>query len=70
MEIKELDIFKPDFSFYIDKIKARTISDFEIIDNSNNGTKKMRRCGVQFEDLADHQIGLLENFMRDNTIAT
>ena len=63
-ELTELDIFKSDFSFFIDNIKVKIISDIEII-----GSKEMRRCGLQFEDLSNNQIFQLENFMQNFTLA-
>jgi len=68
-ELNELDIFKSDFSFYIDHIKAKTISDIEIIDKTYIGPKEMRRCGIQFEDLSHNQISQLENFIQNSNLA-
>ena len=68
-ELNELDIFKSDFRFYIDNIKAKTIFDLEIIDKTFVGSKEKRRCGIQFEDLSNNQLFQLENFIQNLTLA-
>ena len=68
-EFSELDIFKSDFRFYIDNIKAKTILDVGIIDKKNIESKEMRRCGIQFRDLANNQISQLENIIQNFTLA-
>jgi len=65
IECTELDIFKSDFGFYIDSIKAKTISDTEIIDKIDVGPKELRRCGIQFADLDNNQISQLEDFIQN-----
>ena len=70
--ITDIEIFKSDLSFYIDNIKAKTVSDIEIIDPSFSQTKettKMRRCGIKFRDLSSHQISQLVNFIQHFTFA-
>ena len=67
-ELTELDIFKSDFSFYIDNMKAKLISDIEIIDKTLTGSKEMRRCGIQFEDLSNNQIFQLVNFIQNSSL--
>jgi hypothetical protein len=68
-ELNELGIFKSDFRFYIDNIRAKTISDFEIIDKTFIGSKEMRRCGIQFGDLPKNQISQLEDLIQNFTSA-
>ena len=68
-KLNRLDIFKSDFSFYIDDIKAKPITDIEIIDKMLIGSKETRRCGIQFEDLSMNQISQLENFIQNCTLA-
>ena len=63
--INKLDIFKSDFSFYMDNIKAKTISDIEVTGENFNGSKEVRRCGVQFENLSENQISQLERFIQN-----
>jgi len=68
-DLKVLDIFKSDFSFCINDIKAKTISDVKIIDNTLIGSIEMRRCGIQFEDLSNNQISQLVNFIQNSSLA-
>ena len=63
-DLDGLDIFRSDFSCRIDNIKAKIITDMEVIDKKFIGTKKLRRCGIQFEDLSRNQISQLENFIQ------
>ena len=63
--IDRLDIFKSDFSFYMDNIKAKTVSDIEVVGEKSDGSKEIRRCGLQFEDLSQGQISQLESFMQN-----
>ena len=67
-DLKELDICKSDFQFYIDNIKAKTISDLELIDKTFIGSKEKRRCGIQFKDLSNNQLFKLENFIQNFTL--
>lgn len=67
-DLKELDIFRSDFSFHIGVIKAKTISDIEIIDKTLIGAKEMRRCGIQFEDLSNNQLCQLETFIQNSSL--
>ena len=66
-QLNELDILKPDFSPFIDKIKAKSISDIEIIDKTLFGSIEFRRCGIHFENLSSNQISQLENFIQNST---
>jgi len=68
-ELNQLDILKSDFRFYMDNVKAKTISDFEIIDKTCIGSKEMRRRGIQFEALPKNQISQLEDFIQNYTWA-
>ena len=67
--INKLDIFKSDFSFYMDNIKAKTISDIEVLGEKVNGSEEVRRCGIQFEDLSKNQISQLEDFIQNVSLA-
>ena len=67
-ELNQLDIFKSDFKLYIENLKAKTISDMEIIDKTFIGSKEIRRCGIQFEDLTDIQISQLKDFIQNFAI--
>ena len=68
-KLKVLDIFKSDFSLFIDDIKAKVISDVEIIDKKLAGSKEMRRCGIQFEGLSNNQISQLMNFIQHSSLS-
>lgn len=67
--LNKLDIFKSDFSLYIDDIKAKTISDIEVIGKTFVGSKETRRCGIQFEGLSSEQISQLDNFIQSAALA-
>jgi len=67
--IDKLDIFKSDFSFYMDNVKAKTVSDIEVIGDKINGTKEVRQCGLQFENLSESQISQLESFIHNVSMA-
>ncbi|MDA8165048.1 MAG: PilZ domain-containing protein [Desulfobacteraceae bacterium] len=64
---RELDILYGDDDFYLDKLPFSTISD-RLSDNGLPfSTMIMRRRGVQFGDLNDHQREKLEYFIENNT---
>ena len=65
--LNELDILQSDFSLYIHRIKAKSISDIKIIDNTFIGSKELRRCGIQFENLSSTQLAQLEDFIQNST---
>jgi len=64
----ELDIFKPDLSCYIEKIKVKTVSDLEVIGSASFKPKKMRRCGMQFGVLTSSQIFHLESLLQNYAV--
>lgn len=66
-ELDQIDIFKSDFKFYMDNIKAKTVSDVEVIDKSVSDSKGIRRCGIQFENLSNYQISQIESFIQNYT---
>ena len=66
--IDKLDIFKSDFSFYMENIKAKTVSDIEVVGEKINGSKEVRRCGLQFEDLTQSQISQLERLIQNECL--
>jgi hypothetical protein len=65
-ELCRLDIFVKGGSFYLENLLAKTISDVEI----DHGTvwifAPMRRCAVEFGELSDNQISLLESFIQNH----
>jgi hypothetical protein len=64
----KLKILLADGSFSLDKIPARTISDFEIEKRFSFGSIPIKRCGVQFGDLTPSQFSLLEHFIQNYAI--
>ena len=63
----KLKILLADGSFSLSKLPARTISDFEIEKTFSFGSISLKRCGVQFGDLAPSQLSLLEYFIQNYT---
>jgi hypothetical protein len=64
----ELSIFLSERDFYVDKIPFKTISDFEIADKTASTSVPLRRSGVQFGRLTDHQSSQLEHFLHSFTL--
>ena len=64
----ELDIFRTDNSFYIEKLQVKTISDFQVEDTSALGPKNTRQRGVQFEGLNPIQLFQLYYFLQNYTM--
>jgi hypothetical protein len=64
---RDLDILFGDDDFYLDRLPFSTVSD-RLSDNGLPfSTMIMRRRGVRFGDLNDHQRGKLEYFIENNT---
>ena len=59
----EVDIFA-DSGFYLQKVKSQTISDFKTNGKASTSSLAIRQCSVQFCDLTDNQISLLDNFIQ------
>ena len=64
----ELDIFLIGDSFHLDKVPFQTVSDEQIPETLSPGSQKMRRCGVQFEELTQVQVLKLEEFILNHTV--
>jgi hypothetical protein len=64
----KLDILKTDSNFYIEQLHVKTISDIEISDDRAFGSQKIRRRGVQFEDLNAIQLFQLYYFLQNYTV--
>ena len=64
----ELSIFLAERDFYVGQIPFRTISDFEIAGKTSSTSVTLRRSGVQFEKLTDHQTSQLEHFLNSLTL--
>lgn len=66
-ELNKIDVFKSDFSIYINDIKANIISDFQVIGKMFFGSRDVRQCGVRFEKLSSKQIAQLESLINTAT---
>ena len=64
----ELDILLAYYGLYMEKIKFKTISDFQIPNKSPFSPIIMRRHGIKFGELAPNQVSMLEDFIREYTI--
>ena len=64
----ELSIFLAERDFYVGQIPFRTISDFEIAGKTPSTSVALRRSGVQFGKLSDHQTSQLEHFLNGLTL--
>ena len=63
----ELDIFLKETGFRLEKMPAKTISDFRTTKYFPFSSTKTRRQGVQFGELTQKQISQLEHFIRNYT---
>lgn len=63
----ELDIFLKETNFRLEKVPAKTISDFRTTRYFPFSSTKTRRQGVQFGELTQKQISQLEHFIRNYT---
>lgn len=64
----ELSILFAYHSFYCDNVPVKTISDFEVADETPVSSITTRRRGVQFGELTQDQISQLEYFIQNHTI--
>jgi len=60
----EVDIFYAGSGLYVQKLKAKTISDFKIDKKAPSSFLAIRQCCVQFCELTDDQISSLDNFIQ------
>ena len=63
----ELDILLAYNGLYMEKIRFKTISDFQIANRSPFTPIIMKRCGIKFVEIAGEQTSMLENFIRHHT---
>ena len=63
----ELDIFLKETGFRLEKMPAKTISDFRTTKYFPFSSTKTRRQGVEFGELTQKQISQLEHFIRNYT---
>jgi hypothetical protein len=64
----ELSIFVAEGDFYVGQIPFKTISDFEIPGKTPSTSVTLRRSGVQFGQLSDHQTSQLEHLLHSLTL--
>jgi len=60
----EVDIFFCGTGFYLQKVNAKTISDFPIDKKASDSHSAIRHCCLQFCELTNDQISNLENFIK------
>jgi hypothetical protein len=63
-----LDISLIDNFFHLKEVSCKNICDSEISNEFHFSSITMRRLGVQFEDLTNHQASQLEHFIQTHTI--
>ena len=71
-QIKEavaLDIMHSGSDFYIKKLPCKTISDFELINEIDFSSLKMKRHSIKFGELDNNQISDLDYFIKQYTIS-
>jgi len=64
----ELSIFLAERDFYVGQIPFKTISDFEIAGKTPSTSMPLRRSGVQFGQLTDHQTSQLGHLLHSLTL--
>ena len=63
----EVDIFLKETGFRLEKVPAKTVSDFKTNKYFPYSSTKTRRQGVQFGELTRNQISKLEHFIKNYT---
>jgi hypothetical protein len=63
----ELDLVSPKHDFRLTGLPVKVVSNFERQSKTPSRQIRLRRVGVQFRDLTQHQISQLQHFMRDYT---
>ena len=61
----EVNIFDSGSGLYVQKLKAKTISDFKTVKKAPSSSLAIRQCCVQFCELTDDQISSLDNFIQE-----
>lgn len=67
-ESSEVDIYRLDSAFYIEKIKIKTVSDFEIDTAYAFGLGKIRQRSMQFGEMKPIQTFQLNYFLQNYTL--
>lgn len=68
IESSEVDIFRLDSGFYMEKIKIKTISDFEIATECAFGFGKIRQRSMLFGEMKPIQTFQLNYFLQNYTL--
>ncbi len=63
----KLDILLSDLSFCLGSLPIRTVCDFEVTSELAFGYTKTRRCSVQFRELTQEQMSLLDHFIENHS---
>jgi len=63
----EFDIFLVDSGIYLDRMPCKIISKFEIDEGNNSASFAMKRCCIQFDELAPEQVSDLAYFIEHCT---
>jgi hypothetical protein len=66
-ESNELNIFLEEGNFYLNNVLFQTVNDFGI-HQTPFPSVTMRRSGVRFNNLTDHQVSQLQNFLENYAI--
>jgi len=64
----EIDIFKADVGFYLNKIPVKTISESKISGAFPSTSKTIWQRSLQFGDLTDKQLSQLDHFIQNYTM--
>jgi len=64
------DIFLVDSGIYLDQIPCKIVSNFELEELDSPNSVSMRRCCIEFDDLAPEKISDLEYFINHCTLDT
>ena len=64
------DIFLVDSGIYLDQIPCKIVSNFEMEELDSPNSVSMRRCCIEFDDLAPEKISDLEYFINHCTLDT
>jgi hypothetical protein len=60
----EVDMFYSESGIYVQKLKAKIISDFKTDENASSSSLAKRQCCLQFCELTDNQNLFLDNFIQ------
>jgi hypothetical protein len=69
-DYSNFDIFLVDSGIYLDRIPCKIVSNFELEALDSPNSVSMRRCCIEFDDLAPEQIFDLQYFINHCTLDT